>query len=237
MVRERRPDRGGPLREETLGGEPMPTQYRVKPGDHLTAIADRLGLEDTQTLLSQPGNSALADRKHPEMLDPDETLAIPDLKPMTFTLATGQRHKLTVKCPKAKLCVGLVTFVGQPSSAGEAEVTLQGRSPETKSLDGGKLDMPIPPACGQATIKLASSDEHKPDVAWNLQLGHLPRIESDEGLLERLRNLGYYRAVADTLDERERRSAIEEFQHDQGLTLTGQLDEDTKAKIEEVYGC
>lgn len=215
----------------------MPTQYKVKPGDHLTAIADRLGLEDTETLLSQPGNSALADRKRPEMLDPDEILAIPDLKPMTFTLATGQRHKLTVKRPKAKLCVGMVTFVGQPSSASAAEVTLEGKPPETKSLDGGKLDMPIAPACGRATIKLAASDESKPDIAWNLQLGHLPRVESDDGLLARLRNMGYYRTVADELDERERRSAIEEFQHDQGLTLTGQLDDDTKAKIEEVYGC
>jgi hypothetical protein len=215
----------------------MPTQYKVKPGDHLTAIADSLGLEDTDTILSQPGNSALADRKHPEMLSPDETLAIPDLKPRTFTLATGQRHKLTVKIPKAKLCVGLVTFVGQPSSAAQAEVTLEGKAPESKSLDDGKLELPIAPACAQATIKLAASDEHKPDVSWNLQLGHLPRAESDDGLFTRLRNMGYYRAVADELDARERRSAIEEFQRDQGLKLTGELDDDTKAKIEDVYGC
>jgi hypothetical protein len=86
----------------------MPTQYKVKLGDHLTGIADGLGLPDTQTILSQSANDALGQRKHPEMLKPGETLTLPDLKLLKFTLATGQRHKLTIQRPKAKLCVSFV---------------------------------------------------------------------------------------------------------------------------------
>jgi peptidoglycan hydrolase-like protein with peptidoglycan-binding domain len=65
----------------------------------------------------------------------------------------------------------------------------------------------------------------------------LARIEGDEGAFARLRNLGYYRAVPADTDARERRAAIEEFQFDQGLTLSGTMDDDTRAKIEEIYGC
>jgi hypothetical protein len=215
----------------------VPTQYQVKAGDHLTAIAERLGFRDTQTILSQAANNSLSGRPHPEMLNPGETLSLPDLKPLTFSLATGKRHRLTIPRPKAKLCVAFVTFQGKATTASDAEVTPDGRPAQKLGLDSGKLETKIPPACGQAVVTIASGDDGKPDLEWHLRLGHLPRSEGDEGAFARLRNLGYYRVVPKDADARERRAALEEFQLDQGLTLTGELDDATRAKIEEVYGC
>jgi len=215
----------------------MATQYRVKAGDHLTGIADRLGLPDTQTILSQSGNDSLGKRKHPEMLDPGETLTLPDLKPLKFTLSTGKRHKLTIQRPKAELRVSFVTFQGKPTAATAAEVTPESKPVQKVSLDSGKLETKLAPTCEQALVKIAAPNDSRPDLEWRLHLGHLPRSESDEGALARLRNLGYYRVVREDADARERRAAIEEFQFDQGLTLTGEMDDDTKAKIEDLYGC
>jgi hypothetical protein len=214
----------------------MPEKLKVQPGEHLTAIAERLGLPDTQIILSQSANSSFRDRPHPEMLNPGETLTVPDLQPVKFTLATGKRHKLTIRRPKAKLRVKLVTFQGKATIATEAEVTPDGEPAEKASLDAGKLEAKLPPACPQALVKVKSPDEGSPDVHWRLRLGHLVRSESDEGALARLRNLGYYRVVAKDADVRERRAAIEEFQFDQGLTLSGKLDDDTKKKLEEIHG-
>jgi hypothetical protein len=39
------------------------------------------------------------------------------------------------------------------------------------------------------------------------------------------------------VEPRERKSAIEEFQADQGIKLSGELDDATKAKIAEIHGC
>jgi cell division septation protein DedD len=215
----------------------MPEQYTIKAGDHLTAIADSLGLPDTQTILAQSANDALGKRPHPDMLNPGETLTVPDLEPLKFTLATGKRHQLTVNRPKAKLCVTFATFQGKPTAATSAEVTPESKPSEKVSLDSGKLEKKIPPTCPQAQVLITSPVAGKPDIHWRLRLGHLARIEGDEGAFARLRNLGYYRAVPADTDARERRAAIEEFQFDQGLTLSGTMDDDTRAKIEEIYGC
>jgi hypothetical protein len=214
----------------------MPEQRKVQPGEHLTGIAEELGLADTKTILSKSADS-LSKRPHPEMLNPGETLTVPDLEPLKFTLATGKRHKLTIQRPKAKLRVTFDTFQGKATAATDAEVTLEGKPAEKQSLDSGKLEMKIAPACAQALVKVKSADDHRPEIHWRLKLGFLVRSESDEGALARLRNLGYYRAVASNAEPRERRAAIEEFQFDQGLTLSGTLDDDTKKKIEEIYGC
>ena len=215
----------------------MPEQRKVGPGDHLTAIAERLGLPDTQTILAESANESFRDRPHPEMLNPGEILSLPDLEPVKHTLATGQRHKLTIQRPKAKLRVSFKTFSGKPTAAAQATLKLEGEAPEQISLDGGSLDKPIPPACPTAGVEMPAVAEGKPEIHWRLRLGHLLRSEGDQGALARLRNLGYYRAVPASADANERRSAIEEFQFAQGLTVTGTLDDETRAKIEEIYGC
>jgi len=215
----------------------MPEQRKVQLGEHLTAIAERLGLPDTKTLLDMPANDSLADRPHPEILNPGESITLPDLEPVKHTLATGKKHKLTIQRPKVKLSVTLMTFQGKPTAATDAEVTPEGKPAEKVSLGGGKFETKIQATCAQALVKVTSPDAKKPDIHWKLRLGFLGRSETDEGALARLRNLGYYRVVPKDAEPRERRAAIEEFQFDQGLTQSGTLDDDTRAKIEEVHGC
>jgi hypothetical protein len=215
----------------------MPEQRKVEPGDHLTGIAEKLGLPDTQTILLQSANADFRDRPHPEMLNPGETLSLPDLEPLKYTLATGKRHKLTIPRPKAKLCVAFTTFQGKPTAASQVELRLNGKAPEAISLSDGVLEEPISPTCPLAEVKMPASAEGKPEVHWRLRLGHMVRSEGDEGAFARLRNLGYYRVVPKAADARERRSAIEEFQFVQGLTVSGTLDDATRATIEDLYGC
>jgi N-acetylmuramoyl-L-alanine amidase len=192
-------------------------------------------LPDTQKLLS--ANESLANRPHPEMLQPGERLVIPDLEPMKHSLATGRRHKLVVPVPKCKLRVTFLSSGRKPVSATSAEVIPERGPEENVELTSGGFETSISPLCGTAQVKVAASETAPQEVEWVLHLGHLPRIESDAGAFARLRNLGYYRKVTDEDDARERRSALEEFQHDQNLPMSGKLDDKTRAKIEEIYGC
>jgi hypothetical protein len=215
----------------------MPRRYVVQAGDHLLAITAREGFEDSASILEHPDNADQRRRRNPAILDPGEDLTLPDLKPKQVSLTTGRVHKIVVSRPKAKLKVVVRTFRGGESKAEEVHLALGEGPTEAVSLVAGTLEKPLPhPLCDRASMTMKATGKH-PELRWRLRLGHLGRIESDEGALARLRNLGYLRRVSDEAQSRERRSAIEEFQADHGLMLSGELDDDTRTKLEEIYGC
>jgi len=59
---------------------------------------------------------------------------------------------------------------------------------------------------------------------FRLQVGELDPIETDEGVVKRLANLGY----ATTPDLA---AGLSSFQHANGLAVTGTLDDATRAKL------
>jgi N-acetylmuramoyl-L-alanine amidase len=215
----------------------MPSQHTVAPGEHLTAIAAAAGFGDTKPILQHPDNAELAKRPHPTILEPGEQLTLPDLAPKTLGLATGKAHKIVVERPPAKLKLALKTFRGSATAATEGKLTLGDQPPKPVTLDGGAFEEPLVPTLESALLAVTAPDDKGPEIRWQLRLGHLGRSESEEGALARLRNLGYYRAVSKEVEPRERKSAIEEFQADQGMKLSGELDDATKAKIAEIHGC
>jgi hypothetical protein len=75
------------------------------------------------------------------------------------------------------------------------------------------------------------------DLKISLRIGHLDPINEPSGQVARLRNLAYYPAPVGEIDEKLFRAAVEEFQCEHGLTVTGICEASTQAKLEEVYGC
>jgi len=94
----------------------------------------------------------------------------------------------------------------------------------------GKIDVEIPRSASKGTLTIN-------DAEIPLKIGHLDPVEADTGTLARLANLGYYCGDLEAVDEMEQRLAVEEFQCDQKLKVTGELDPVTRAKLEEVHGC
>lgn len=71
---------------------------------------------------------------------------------------------------------------------------------------------------------------------WMIAMGDLEDVGSAKGALERLRNLGYHAgAIGEELGP-EGVAALKWFQRDHGLEATGEMDSDTKAKLEEIHG-
>lgn len=215
----------------------MPTSHTIVRGEHLALVAFRAGFGDVQPVLDHPDNSTFAGRPHPTILDVGEALTIPDLTAKQISLATGQRHKLVIQRIKTKLEVVFKTFRGGDTAATTAALSIGDAPARSVSLDAGKMELPIKPADATAIARVQVPGDGEPELEWKLEIGALGRGESDAGALARLRNLGYYRAVSDDADDREQRSAIEEFQADQSLSVTGHLDDGTRTKIAEIYGC
>jgi hypothetical protein len=70
-----------------------------------------------------------------------------------------------------------------------------------------------------------------------VKIGHLDPLDEETGWKARLINLGYYEGCLADPDGTRFQYAIEEFQCDQDVKVSGKLDDSTKAKLKQVHGC
>lgn len=113
---------------------------------------------------------------------------------------------------------------------------------KTLVTDGdGKLKVPL--AAGATELVLRVDDPTTAlDAEVPVKVGALAPLATPEGQLQRLRNLGYFlgdlpgEAIGPDEDPFAVPGAVEEFQCDEGLPVTGQLDGATLARLAEVHG-
>ena len=208
----------------------MAKQHVVQQGEHLSVIARQHGFFRYQTIWDDPANAKLkALRQNPNVLHPGDIVTIPDKQVKRESAATGRAHKFRVDTQMLELHVVLRDVNGDPLPGIECELEVDGVVQKLTTDGAGKIDHAIPvPAKGG---KLRARGEE-----FLLAIGHLDPVEEQSGLRARLANLGYYLASGSDLDEEELRSAIEEFQVEHGLRVTGVADAATRAAIKKSHG-
>jgi N-acetylmuramoyl-L-alanine amidase len=215
----------------------MPTTYVVRQGDCWARIAKQFGFPDYKLLYDDPANAELkAKRPNPNVLRPGDKIEIPDITTKTIDIGSGQKHKLQVKSVRKALRIKLVAHDGQPLAGEDYELDIGDGEPRTGSTDGdGKLEELVPSHLPSATLTVT-------DRVLVLRLGHLnPVAEAKQGDLSgaqgRLKNLGYDPGPADGKYGPRTRAALAIFQSDEGLEVTGEIDDPTLDKLEEAHGC
>jgi hypothetical protein len=225
----------------------MPIIHVCQPGDCLARVAWRYLLMP-EVVSGHPGNRALlSKRKDPTMLFPGDRLTIPEGKQPTFTLATGKHHRIELEVPRKELRLVVKDAAHEPLANKPYKLTLD-KGPEAKrkrsgTTDGnGMLREPIPIQCTSGLLEVA-------DWRIALRLGFLQPLPADEqdpatGVEERLRALGYAAGNSGRPPEGKPRTivggtrvALALFQTDQGLDVTGELDDASTSKIKEDFGC
>jgi hypothetical protein len=107
------------------------------------------------------------------------------------------------------------------------------------STDGsGAIVATIAQAATLAHLTLWTGDYPVgPRLRFEIQLAaKLESCDSPRGALDRLRNIGYYSgAVGDTMTDAGL-AALQQFQADQGLPVTGQLDASTVSALSSAHG-
>lgn len=128
-----------------------------------------------------------------------------------------------------------------PVAGRACEVEVAGaRAALTTGPDGG-LEFEVPLEAQDASVRLLDP-EAPATVVVPLRLHSLAAPDATRGQQERLRNLGYYLGDLEGEDQLDEdapdafRSAVEEFQCDQGLPVTGVCDAATRARLVEVHG-
>jgi hypothetical protein len=210
--------------------EPHPDlTYSVEPGDHLSGIAAASGFDDYTVVWNRPENADLKSlRQYPHELVPGDKVYIPEIKDTPVSKPTGAKHTFTLQVSPLKLQVKVLKLSLKPLASGPC--TLDG---VTETTDGGGLvQEPIDKSARAAFLSVQGAD-------LALQVGRLAPIDdpSDAGWKARLFNLGFLLDPEAEDGDEELRIALQDFQAEYQLQVTGAFDDPTKTQLQQIYGC
>jgi len=211
----------------------MATDYKVEQGDHMVKIAAKFGFGDFNTIWNHPNNADLKKkRENPNVLFPGDSLHVPDKKQKKESKPTDASHKFKAQRPKLLLKLVLKGIDRKPLANTKITLKVEGDSFDLTTDGNGALQQKVRPTAenGKVFIKDLA-------VEATLKIGHLDPVDEVSGWRARLNNLGYNAGGKDDPADPKVKSAVEEFQCDQKLDVTGEMNKATQDKLKEQHGC
>jgi hypothetical protein len=205
-------------------------EHTVQQGEHLSTLAERYGFQTYEKIWNDPANADLKKlRKNPHVLLPGDEVTIPDLEQKTVDVSTTALHKFVLRGSGLKLRLTILDHSGKPRASEDCKLTVEGSAEDLQTDGDGKVERKIAASVRRASVTLA-------DVEVPVDVGYLDPVDQLSGWQARLVNLGYLESPADDENDPDVRSAVEEFQCDHDLKVTGDCDDKTQAKLLEVHG-
>lgn len=201
-------------------------QHKIHQGECIDSIAAARGLLP-ETIWDHPNNAALrkSRRDDPNVLMPGDQVFIPLPRRRQEACATTLQHRFRMKRPRRELCIVFVNHLDEPRDGLPYLLEIDGTKITGDTTAAGEVKTRIAPdACrGELTLLPGTEWEER----YDLQLGHLDPVSEISGAVARLCNLAYWhdldtRELDETLQE-----AIEHYQRDHGLAISGELDDAT----------
>jgi len=208
-------------------------QYRVKQGDCIMSIAETYGFF-WETIWNHPGNVGLRQRRRdPNILFPGDIVVIPEKTPGSATAPTEQLTKFVKKTACVQVRLRLLDLKRQPRVNVDYIATVDGVNFRGQSDGGGYINIRVRPNAQQ--LKLKVTEGTKTDE-YTLPLGSIDPIDELSGVQQRLTNLGYPCGSEQGTQGELTRAAIRAFQKEMNLNVTGELDDATRQKVEQLHG-
>jgi len=236
-----------PIPDESSGdadwGSPAPrpnteTTHTVLPGDCLSNIGFDYGFAPTTVWEYGPNAGLRGLRSSPHVLLPGDSVAIPALRERAQSVNTAIRLVLIRIGVPEILRIRFVTHGLKPRADLPylLEIETAGSEP-VDSREGttdadGYIIQPIPPNATTGRILLGSGVDIE---EYPIRLGHIDPLTSLSGVQGRLENLGYDCGDGNGEANEATRSALELFQREHDLPVTGEPDTATQAKLESMH--
>lgn len=205
----------------------------VRQGESVISLSKRYGIP-ADKILNHPDNRSLRNRQRDSgILFPGDRLTIPEREIKEIDCATEQRHRFRCNNRNSLL---KIRFLAQDEPRANEPYLLRIHTQEYRgNLDNdGWLRVSIPADTQEAVIELGEESERE---EFAIRIGHLDPVDEIRGVQQRLNNMGFfYGAENDQLTE-EMQGALCAFQAKHGLEESGELDDATKSKLVEIYGC
>lgn len=208
----------------------MSREYVVRQGDSIESIAFDYGLL-WETIWEDPKNAELKDlRKNPNALLPGDIVHIKVNQEHNLPAATNKKHKFRRKGFQSEINIILLDG-GKPREGVAYTLQIEGEEFAGKTDGSGLVKQKVRANARTGKLTLTGSGE-----VYTLQLRCLDPAAEPTGIQGRLVNLGYGPGPIDGRIGAQTQSALRRFQKDKGLKVTGDADQDTIDKLDELFG-
>jgi N-acetylmuramoyl-L-alanine amidase len=205
--------------------------YKVKQGDCIESIAEKYGLF-WETLWNHPKNRPLREkRREANVLFPGDIVFVPEKRIKEESGQTEQRHRFRRKGIPSILRMVLKDEDDEPIANVKYILEIDGEITSGTTDATGKLEQRIKPNARKGKLIVGEESDE-----YNLDLGYIDPITEISGVQSRLNNLGFDCGKVDGVLGPKTREAIQEFQIEHGLEQTGEIDQQTRNKLKEIYG-
>lgn len=212
--------------------------YQAKQGDCFSSLAKQFGFVDYRTIFDHPQNADLKSlRQNPNILYPGDQVFIPDNNPKQISRPVDQKHRFKRKFKPAKLRVRLENDKHEAYANIRYRLTIDGKQKEGRTTSDGMVDEIISPEAEQGTLDVwfqeSAGEDGKHTI--QLQLGDLDPVSEIRGIQARLNNLGFDCGSESGVMDEGTELALEDFQRQHNLEVTGRPDEATRAQLRQLH--
>jgi hypothetical protein len=207
--------------------------HTVRQGESVISLSKRYGIL-ADKILDHPDNRQYQDRGRSRgILHPGDMVTIPDRETREEEVSTEQRHRF--RCLNQLAWLKIRFLRGDRPLANEPYTLRVGDNDSSGNLDqDGWLRRRVPVDARDAVVLLGEGFSQR---TVDLRIGNLNPAQETSGIGQRLHNLGFLQSNGDLESDRIYAEGIRMFQAKYGLEETGELNEDTRNRIVEVYGC
>jgi hypothetical protein len=201
--------------------------HDVGPNESVPSLAREYGLF-WETIWDHPNNSDYRSaRKNPNVLREGDVIFVPDIKLRQESRATDEKHRFKRKGVPIKIRLRMLKLDKPRANEGYV-IEIDGKKIQGKTDGDGVLEHYVPNHVHEANLHFGAEE-------YKIEIGTLDPIDEITGVQHRLNNLGF-----DCGDEIGRlgpqtQMALKSFQTKNGLEVTGQVDEPTKKKLNELH--
>ena len=201
------------------------TAHTVKQGDTISSIAYQHGLFP-DTIWDDPENADLKSaRKDPNVLFEGDVVRVREKEEKQVSCASDKRHRFRRKGVPAKFKVKLL-LNNEPRANEPYRLVIDGVTSQGTSGGDGLVESSLPPDAREGTLYVGETGQE--DV-YQLKFGTLDPIDTDEGVKQRLLNLGYGA-------DRDLEQALRDFQAAEDISVTGSIDQQTRDQLKQRAG-
>lgn len=205
--------------------------YVVRQGDYLLKIAHQLGF-DPDTVWSDAKNTELAKKRDPNMLQPGDVLYVPEEPPKPeISVNEGDAHDFQAHVPEV-----VVSFVLRDAEGPIVDEPwiVKGLGDPVEGTTGGDGCVSFTATVLTREVELVLKNRN---VKYPVLIGDMDPLDEPSGVKKRLDHLGFRDPDAkEGADEVLSPAVIQAFQAAHGLEATGEIDDATRAAIEDAHG-
>src|SRR5262249_18638965 len=140
------------------------------------------------TIIWDHGNNAdlKTKRPNPNVLNPGDTVFIPDKTPRTESRATTATHSFKIEIPKLEVRIQILGFDGERANALPSKIKVESDEQSLNCGPTGMLRKPIQRSDENGNLTVESLHIDVP-----FKIGYLDPVDEPTGQQARLNNLGY----------------------------------------------